>query len=114
MAGWAALLVSLPFIATMLAIGFWSERHFAAFKRLPGHFDLSGRASYLAPRRKMTIGLSAFFALLLLVVVIVAVIIPEELRNGDPVVAAALGGAALVTAQGFVLWLTEKWASRRC
>lgn len=110
MAIWSAISLALPFIAVLLASGAWASRRFAAFDELPGHFDFKGRASRLTPRKVMVWLLPATFSVMLLVISGAMGAIPRELQNGDPTTGILIVGITLVAAQGFVLWLTDRWA----
>ena len=107
------LLVSLPFVVILLASGVWASRRFACFDQLPGHFDIRGRVTRMAPRRTMVWMLPVLFSLVLVFLALVTQGIPPEVRNGSPVTGALIGGITLVAAQFFVLWLTDRWARQQ-
>lgn len=110
MAWWWSIGATLPFIALLLASGVWANSHFSRFDRLPAHFDASGKATRLAPRRVMAWLLPVLFSVVLTLVTLLAAFVPPQYRNGDPLVGALVGGFALLGAQAFVLWLTARWA----
>lgn len=107
------LFVSLPFVAMLLASGVWASRRFARFDELPGHFDVRGRVTRMAPRRTMVWMLPVLFSVVLVFLALVMQGVPAEQRNGDPVVGVVVAGITLVASQIFVLWLTDCWANRQ-
>lgn len=107
------LLISLPFVAVLLASGVWAGRRFARFDLLPAHFDFRGRVTRMAPRRTMVWMLPLLFSITLMFLALVTQGVPAELQNGSPVTGAVVGGVSLVLAQFFVLWLTDRWARRQ-
>lgn len=104
------LLISLPFVAVLLASGVWASRRFAKFDELPAHFDFHGRVTRMAPRRTMVWMLPVLFSITLVVLVLFTQGVPSELRNGSPATGAIVSGIGLVLAQFFALWLTDRWA----
>lgn len=108
--GWLPFAVTLPFIASLLASGVWADRHFDRFEKLPAHFDISGKATRLAPRRTMVWLLPTLFSAILVFTALLGLVVPPEQQDGYPVAGVMFSGGALLAAQGFVLWLTERWA----
>lgn len=107
------IVVALPFVGLLLLSGFWASRRYARFEELPGHYDIVGNPTRMAPRRTMVWMLPALFSFFLLAIAIFAPLIPRELQNGDPAIGVLFGGASSVAAQLFILWLTERWARRQ-
>lgn len=110
MGGWLPLLVSLPFIVTLLYSGLWTSRRYARFNKLPGHYDITGRPTRMAPRRTMVWLLPILFSFSLAVIALLTLVIPKSMQNGDPTIGVIVGGVGLLGGQLFVLRLTEKWA----
>lgn len=110
---WAALVLTLPFVAVLLYSGAWADRRYRRFDKLPGHFDFHGKATRMTPRRTMAWLLPVIFSLSLIAVALIAALAPPEMRNGEAWPGVLVGGAALVAGQAFVLWLTERWARRQ-
>lgn len=77
---------------------------------IPGHFDWAGRPPLMDLRRVVVWLLPVIFSLVLLAIPALVVMLPPEQINGDPLVSVVFAGFALLAAQGFVLWLTERWA----
>ena len=48
-----APLATVPFVAVLLASGRWANRRYARFDELPGHYDIRGEATRMAPRAQM-------------------------------------------------------------
>ena len=113
MGSWSAITLVLPFIAVLLASGAWAARRFAAFEQLPGHFDFKGRASRLTPRNVMVWMLPGLFSVMLSVSAAAMAAIPRAYQNGDPSTGILIAGLSFLAAQGFVLWLTDRWARQQ-
>ncbi|MBU1253436.1 hypothetical protein Q9K01_03295 [Qipengyuania sp. DY56-A-20] len=113
MAAWLPLWVAMPFVGLLLLSGLWAGRRYARFEQLPGHYDIAGNPTRMAPRRTMVWMLPMLFSLVLLTIATFTALIPREMQNGEPAIGALFGGVSLVAAQMFVLWLTERWARRQ-
>lgn len=107
------VVITLGTILILLASGHWANRRFSDFDLLPGHFDASGRASRMTPRKKMVWLLPVTFSFVIAVLTLMMYLVPESNRNGgDPLPVLAFSALCLLFAQGFVLWLTDRWANK--
>ena len=113
MGEWLPLLATVPFVAVLLASGRWANRRYARFDELPGHYDIRGRATTMAPRRVMAWMLPVLFSIVLVAIAIFTALVPPEYRNGDPLIGILVGGLGLLAGHALVLWLTERWANRQ-
>ena len=113
MAAWLPVVVALPFVGLLLLSGLWASRRYARFERLPGHYDMAGNPTRMAPRHTTVWMLPIIFSLVLLAIVTFTIVLPREMLNGDPAIGAFVGGVCLSGAQVFVLWITERWALRQ-
>lgn len=110
---WLPLILCTPFVLLIMASGLWANRRFRRFKRLPGHFDITGKATYLAPRSLIIWYIPIVLSTVLIAIALAGVLVPRELQNGDAVTGVVLGGVCILGAQMLILWLTERWASRQ-
>lgn len=113
MEDWGAIILALPFVSLLLASGFWASRRFAGFEHLPGHFDVRGHVTRLAPRSVMVWMLPVTFSVMLLIISGAMVALPREVQNGEPTTGILIVGITLLAAQGLVLWLTDRWARKQ-
>lgn len=108
---WWPVIVCAPFLLLIMLSGLWANQRFKRFDRLPGHFDISGKATYLAPRSVIIWYIPISLAALLIAITLAGILIPGELQNGDAVTGVVFGGVCILGAQILILWLTERWAS---
>ncbi|MEE4201403.1 hypothetical protein [Erythrobacter sp.] len=104
--------VGLAIVLLMLS-GFWTDRTYRRFDMLPGHYDIAGRATRMAPRRMMAFLLPVLFSAMMATFVILAGVLPRDMQNGDPETGLWVMIVAFLGAQALVLWLLGRWASRQ-
>lgn len=109
MSGIAAVFLGAAILA-LLASMRWAARRYARFEKRPQHFGITGEATYLGPPALIIWQLPLLFIIVLLAIACLFAFVPRELQNGDPTIGMAISAVALVSAHGFILWLTERWA----
>ena len=100
-------------IVLLLASGWWTERRYRRFDRLPAHYDLTGRATRMDSRRVMAWLLPATFSLFIAAVAALFTALPREMQDGDLSIPLYLLATVLLGAQGLALWLLHRWAARQ-
>jgi len=100
-------------IALLLASGWWTDRRFRRFDRLPGHYDFMGRPTRMDSRRVMAWLLPAVFSLVIAAMAALQTILPPEMHDGDRSTPLFLLLPIFLGAQGLVLWLLHRWAARQ-
>ena len=113
MSGWLPLAITAGTVIALVWSGFWANKRFADFDQLPGHFDFAGRATRLSPRRTMVWLLPIMFSVMMVVMSAAPYLVKSEYRNGDPLLGLVITAIALLGAQAFILWLTDRWAKQQ-
>lgn len=108
--GLGAMAFAALSIATLLWSGWWTDRRYARFDRIPGHYDFKGRATRLDPRRQMAWLLPVVFSVLIAGYGALFYLLPAELQNGDPSDGLLLVSLVLLATQALILWLLARWA----
>ncbi|TNE56732.1 MAG: hypothetical protein EP341_04530 [Sphingomonadales bacterium] len=106
----AAILCAGLAITMLLYSGYWTDRTYARFERIPGHYDFHGNATRLTPRRQMAWLIPVIFSVILAVFTVLFELIPADMQNGDPSIGLVFSSVVLVSAQGLILWLLSRWA----
>ncbi|MEQ8412448.1 MAG: hypothetical protein RIC51_00655 [Erythrobacter sp.] len=105
-----ALTLAAAAIGLLLLSGLWVEWRYRGFARLPVHFDGSGRATRLAPRRVVIWSTPTIFVGLNGFIVFLVQTLPRDDLRGEPDEALMIVAIVLLGAQLFILWLVERWA----
>ncbi len=100
-------------ILVLLASGWWTDRTYRRFDRLPGHYDLAGRATRLDPRPVMAWLLPVVFSLVIALITALVLLTPPERTRGDPSVPLYVLPILMLAAQASVLTLLRRWAARQ-
>lgn len=108
--GLGAMVFAALSIVALIWSGWWTNRRYSCFDRIPGHYDFKGRATRLDPRRQMAWLLPVLFSLLIAGYGTLFHLVPAALQNGDPSVGMVLVCLVFLAAQGLVLWLLARWA----
>ena len=111
-APWAFAFAAVS-IALLCWSAVWTDRTYRRFDRLPGHYDVRGEATRMAPRRVMAWLLPVTFSIALIGLAAVLTYVPADMQNGDPTTGLALASITLLGAQGLILWLLSRWARRQ-
>ena len=111
--GPVALICAGSAIVFLIVSGWWTDRTYSRFEHIPGHYDFSGKATRLEPRRQMSWLLPVMFSLTLAFFVVLMELMPRETMNGDPSNGIILIAVVTVASQGLVLWLLARWARRQ-
>lgn len=98
-------------VILLLASGYWTNRRYAQFSELPGHYDLRGRATRMSPRSVMAWLLPITFSVCLTFFAVLFEVTPPQIINGDPNVGVLVMVVTLLGCQGLVLWLLGRWAA---
>jgi hypothetical protein len=109
--GWFELFVTAFAIALLLYSGYWTDKTFQGFDKIPAHYDWRGNATRLTGRRGMAWGLPVSFSIILLGLAALFTALPPERINGDPRAGLWLIILTLLIAQGAVLMLLKRWAA---
>ncbi len=109
----ASLAFAALSIGVLLASGWWTNRRYRRFDRLPGHYDFTGKATRMDSRKVMAWLLPAMFSLVIAAMAGLQLAIPAEAHKGDPSTPLYLIPTILIGAQGLVLWLLHRWAARQ-
>lgn len=108
--GLGAMAFAALSIVILLWSAWWTDRRYARFERIPGHYDFRGRATRLDPRRQMAWLLPVLFSVSIGGYLALFLLVPAELQNGDPSVGMYMVCVVLLAAQGLILWLLARWA----
>jgi len=100
-------------VAVLVASGWWTDRTYRRFDRLPGHYDLAGEATRLDPRRVTAWLIPVVFSLAIAGIALFVVLTPPDRFNSDPSLPLFLTPLILVAGQGFLLALLRRWARRQ-
>lgn len=109
----ASLAFAALSIVALLASGWWTNRRYRRFDRLPGHYGLTGRATRMDSRKVMAWLLPVVFSLVIAGIAGLQMAMPAEAHRGDPSILLTLMPMILLGAQGLVLWLLHRWAARQ-
>ena len=109
----AALTFAALGIVLLLASGWWTDRRYRRFDRLPAHYDFSGRATRMDSRRVMAWLLPAAFSFVIAALVAFHTMLPPEMHDGDLSALLYVLPLIFLGAQGLVLWLLRGWAARQ-
>ncbi len=109
----AALAYAVLAILVLLASGLWTDRTYRRFDRLPGHYDLTGQATRLDPRRQVAWLVPGLLSLVIVLMIGIAVLVPSEMKRGDSTASLFLTPSILITAQALQLALLRRWARRQ-
>ena len=110
--GFEYALIALA-IGGLLYSGHWTDRTYARFDEIPGHFDIRGHETRLAARRPMAWALPVGFSIMLAGLALFARFVPAEYINGDPRIAVWSMILCLPAAQCLFLWLLARWAAKQ-
>ena len=97
-------------IALLLGSAIWTNRRYARFDKLPGHFDIRGRPTCFFPRAVVAWLLPLVFTITAVVLVFVVMVIPQSETREATLYFVAMNCLILLAAQAFVLCLIERWA----
>ena len=111
--GPVALVCAGSAIAFLLVSGWWTDRTYSRFERIPAHYDFSGNATRLEQRRQMAWLLPVMFSIVIAFFVVLMEFIPPEDVRGDPSGLIIFISALLAGAQWLVLVLLGRWARRQ-
>ena len=100
-------------VALLLYSGAWTDRTYSRFDQIPAHYDLHGNATRLTSRRQMAWALPIGFSLMLFGLALLLTFLPPDRVHGNPKVAIWSFLLGLPAAQGLVLWLLARWASKQ-
>ncbi len=108
--GFGAMVFAALSVITLLWSGWWTDRRYSRFDRIPGHYDFKGRATRLDSRHQMAWLLPVLFSLLIASYGVLFYFVPLQLHNGDPSTGLVLVCLVLLATQGLILWLLARWA----
>ena len=108
-----AIVITAVCVALLLASGWWTDKTYRYFDQIPAHYDIRGNATRLTARRPMAWALPIGFSIFLAGLAAAMSLIPPNLQNGDPSDGLIVSSFAMLAAQGFVLWLLSRWASKQ-
>lgn len=100
-------------IVLLLVSGWWTERRYRRFDRLPSHYDLTGRPTRMDSRRVMAWILPVMFSLFIAAMAALQTVLPPEMHKGDPSLPLYLLPPIFLGAQGLMLWLHHRWAAHQ-
>lgn len=109
----ASIVFAVIGIAVLLASGWWTDRTYRRFDRLPGHYSLTGEATRLDPRPVTAWLIPVVFSLAIAGIAVFVVLTPPDKFNSDPSLPLFLTPLLLIAVQGFLLALLRRWASRQ-
>lgn len=105
------LTLAAAVIALLGLSGFWAQRRYRRFDRLPVHFNASGKPTRFAPRRAAVWAAPVIFAVVLALVAALARALPPDQVRGDPDHAVILASLLVLGGQVFVLWMIDRWVT---
>ncbi len=106
----ASLVVAALGIMVLLVSGWWTNRAYARFDQLPGHYDWRGRATRMEKRSVMAWLLPVVFSITIVAIAALQMLLPPEMHNSDPSTPLFLLPCLLIGAQALVLRLLSRWA----
>lgn len=106
----ASLVVAALGIMVLLVSGWWTNRAYARFELLPGHYDWRGRVTRMEKRSVMAWLLPVVFSVSLMAMMVMFITLPSEMVNGDPSIGLYLVTVTFLGSQAFVLRLLSRWA----
>lgn len=109
----ASLAFAALCIIVLLASGWWTDRRYRRFDRLPGHYDFTGKATRMDSRKVMAWLLPVMFSLVIAAMTGLQLALPAQARSGDPSALLYLMPMILIGAQGLMLGLLHRWAARQ-
>lgn len=89
----------------------WASHRFAGFRKLPRQFGLTLKPRAFAPRWLMVWGVPLFLTVMLALVAVMPALLTPEQINENPSHRVIIASAVTVSAQGFILWLLNRWAN---
>ena len=109
----ASLAVAAVSVLLLLLSGWWTNRAYARFDKLPGHYDWRGRVTRMERRAVMAWLLPVMFSVVLIVMMVLLIVLSPDMVNGDPSVGLYLVSATLLGSQAGVLFLLSRWAKQQ-
>ena len=94
----------------LIASGFWAERRFSAFARLPLHYGWSGEPTRFGARKTAIWLPTLILAFVAVISIVLPALIDPRYVKGDPETGAAIASVFLLLAQLFILLLHSRWA----
>lgn len=109
----ASIIFAVLGMAVLMASGWWTNRRYSRFDRLPVGYDFDGQVNRMEPRRLAAWLVPVLFSLVIALFIVLQSVLPPEFRSRDRSTPLYVIPVVLIAAQGCFLWLLDRWARRQ-